>query len=75
MFSQTKETRSDRDEVMFTLSAGNCGDASEGRALLRQLGPLSEKQAVRFRVDMPHAYQNLLEDECAVYNTIFYPNK
>ena len=26
---------SDRDGVMFALSAGNCGDAPEGRALLR----------------------------------------
>ncbi len=31
---------SDRDGVMFSLSAGNCGDATEGRALLRQLGPV-----------------------------------
>ncbi len=31
---------SDRDGVMFSLSAGNCGDAPEGRALLRQLGPV-----------------------------------
>ncbi len=26
---------------MFSLSAGNCGDAPEGRALLRQLGPVN----------------------------------
>ncbi len=32
---------SDRDGVMFSLSAGNCGDAPEGRALLRQLGPVN----------------------------------
>ena len=32
-------TASDRDGVAFVLSAGNCGDAPEGRALLRQLGP------------------------------------
>ena len=25
---------------MFALSAGNCGDAPEGRALLRQIGPV-----------------------------------
>ncbi len=31
---------SDRDGVMFALSAGNCGDAPEGRSLLRQLGPI-----------------------------------
>ena len=30
---------SDRDGVMLSLSAGNCGDGPEGRALLRQLGP------------------------------------
>jgi len=30
-------TASDRDGVMFSLSAGNCGDAPEGRALLQQL--------------------------------------
>ena len=31
---------SDRDGVIFALSAGNCGDAPEGRALLQQLGPI-----------------------------------
>ena len=30
---------SDQDGVIFSLSAGNCGDGPEGRALLRQLGP------------------------------------
>ena len=27
---------------MFALSAGNCGDAQEGRALLRRLGPVNQ---------------------------------
>ena len=31
---------SDRDGVAFSLSAGNCGDAPEGRAHLRQLSPV-----------------------------------
>ena len=35
---------------------------------------VSEKQAIRFRADMSHAYQNLSGSECAVYNTIFYPS-
>ena len=35
---------------------------------------VGEKQAVRFRADMPHAYQNLSGSECTVYNTIFYPS-
>ncbi len=33
---------------------------------------VGERQAVRFRANMPHAYQNLSESVCAVYNTIFY---
>ena len=33
---------SDRDGVMFALSAGNCGDAPESRALLRRLGPVNQ---------------------------------
>ena len=31
---------SDRDGVICSLSAGNCGDGPEGRALLRQLSPV-----------------------------------
>ena len=34
---------------------------------------VSERQAVRFRADIPHAYQNATGDRCEVYNTIFYP--
>jgi len=30
---------SDWDGVIFALSAGNCGDAPEGRSLLQRLGP------------------------------------
>ena len=33
---------SDRDGVIFSLSAGSCGDGPEGRALLRQLGPTDQ---------------------------------
>lgn len=35
---------------------------------------VSEKQTVRFRADIPHAYYNVSGSECAVYNTIFYSN-
>ena len=30
---------SDRDGAIFSLSAGSCGDAPEGRSLLQKLGP------------------------------------
>ncbi len=35
---------------------------------------VSERQAIRFRADIPHAYQNVTRDRCEVYNTIFYSN-
>ena len=35
---------------------------------------VSERQAIRFRADIPHAYQNATGDRCEVYNTIFYPS-
>ena len=35
---------------------------------------VSERQAIRFRADVPHAYQNATGDRCEVYNTIFYPS-
>ena len=35
---------------------------------------VSEKQAIRFRADISHAYQNVTGDRCEVYNTIFYPS-
>ena len=35
---------------------------------------VSERQAIRFRADIPHAYQNVTGDRCEVYNTIFYPS-
>lgn len=34
---------------------------------------VGERQAVRFRADLPHAYHNPFDGLCAVYNTIFYP--
>ena len=34
---------------------------------------VNEKQAVRFRADITHEYNNPFENSCIVYNTIFYP--
>ncbi len=36
---------------------------------------LEEKQAIRFRADIPHAYQNPFGEPCTVYNIIFYPSR
>lgn len=42
--------------------------------LNKQEVTVSEKQAIRFRADIPHAYNNPFCEDCAVYNTIFYPS-
>ena len=35
---------------------------------------LQEKQSIRFGADISHAYHNVSDRECTVYNVIFYPN-
>ncbi len=35
---------------------------------------LQERQSIRFRADVPHAYHNGSEEVCTVYNVIFYPD-
>ena len=35
---------------------------------------LQEKQSIRFEADISHAYHNVSDKACAVYNVIFYPN-
>ena len=36
---------------------------------------ISEKQAICFRADVPHEYNNPFNERCIIYNTIFYPNR
>lgn len=46
--------------------------------LTLEIGPqavcLSERQSIRFRADVPHAYHNASGAPCTVYNVIFYPD-
>lgn len=35
---------------------------------------VGEKQAIRFRADIPHAYNNPFDEQCTLYNIIFYSN-
>lgn len=34
---------------------------------------LKEKQAIRFKADVPHSYCNPFAEQCTAYNIIFYP--
>ena len=53
---------SDRDGVICSLSAGNCGDGPEGRALLRQFGPVDHPVCLL----MDRAYEG---DETRAFST------
>lgn len=33
---------------------------------------VGEKQAIRFRADIPHEYNNPFDEQCTIYNIIFY---
>ena len=35
---------------------------------------LQERQSIRFGADVPHAYYNVSDEVCNVYNVIFYPD-
>jgi len=35
---------------------------------------LQERQSIRFGADVPHAYYNVSDEVCTVYNVIFYPD-
>jgi len=34
---------------------------------------VGQKQAIRFRADIPHIYKNPFPETCTIYNIIFYP--
>ena len=35
---------------------------------------LQKRQSIRFGADVPHAYYNVSDEVCTVYNVIFYPD-
>lgn len=56
------------EEYIFLLQ-GAMGLMTSGKEAV-----LQEKQSIRFRADVPHAYENLSQECCCVYNMIVYPN-
>ena len=36
---------------------------------------IRKNEAIRFRADVPHEYNNPFSEECTAYNIIFYPNR
>ncbi len=57
------------EEYLFVLS-GQLLLVLNGREIT-----VSQTQAIRFRADIPHSYQNPYGEKCTVYNIIFYPKQ
>lgn len=55
------------EEYVF-LVQGNLEIVINGKEL-----SLQERQSIRFRADVPHAYRNISGGMCIAYNVIFYP--
>ena len=36
---------------------------------------IKKNEAIRFRADIPHEYNNPFSEDCSAYNIIFYPNR
>ncbi len=56
------------EEYVFVIS-GCLNMVLDGKEIV-----LKEKQAIRFRADIPHEYNNPYEQKCTAHNIIFYPN-
>ena len=63
------EKHNDGVEEYILVLTGKLQLVLNGREIL-----IGEKQAIRFRADMPHEYNNPFDKGCTVYNIIFYPN-
>lgn len=64
------ERHNDGVEEYILVLSGKLQLVLNGREMI-----MEEKQAIRFRADIPHAYQNPFGEPCAVYNIIFYPSR
>lgn len=57
------------EEYVFVL-AGKLLLSLDGNEIV-----VGEKQAIRFRADIAHGYNNPFDEVCTIYNTIFYPGR
>ncbi|MDD3795394.1 MAG: XRE family transcriptional regulator [Lachnospiraceae bacterium] len=66
--NHASEKHSDGVEEYILVQTGTLQLILNGRKIV-----IAEKQAIRFKADIPHSYHNPFEKECTVYNIIFYP--
>lgn len=66
--SHTSEKHNSGVEEYLLVQSGTLQLILNGREIV-----LTEKQAIRFKADIPHSYNNPFDKQCTVYNIIFYP--
>lgn len=67
--SHPSDRHNDGVEEYILVLSGRLQLILNGREIV--VGP---KQAIRFRADIPHSYNNPFDEQCIVHNMIFYPN-
>lgn len=66
--NHASERHNDGVEEYILVQSGNLQLILNEREVI-----LKEKQAIRFKADVPHSYCNPFVEQCTVYNIIFYP--
>lgn len=64
------EKHSDGVEEYIFILKGKLQIVLNGKEII-----VGKKQAMRFRADVPHEYNNPFSSVCTVYNTIYYPHR
>ena len=64
------EKHSDGVEEYLMVLSGELQLIINGREVV-----IRKNEAIRFRADVPHEYNNPFSEECTAYNIIFYPNR
>lgn len=64
----TSEKHNEGVEEYILVQAGTLQLVLNGQEIT-----VEEKQAIRFKADIPHSYNNPFDTQCTVYNIIFYP--
>lgn len=66
--SHASEKHNDGVEEYIMVIAGKLQLVLNGQEIT-----VNQKQSIRFKADIPHAYNNPFDETCIVYNIIFYP--
>ncbi len=66
----TSDKHSDGVEEYIMVVSGKLQLLINGKEVV-----VRENEAIRFRADVPHAYNDPFAEKCLIYNIIFYPDQ